>query len=79
SPCITTSEHYPKGNLPTNSSEEADKKAKKKLDVLREKLKRLKLRLIDEKSQPDDLPEIERLIREIAATEAEIEKIKSDG
>ncbi|MDA1180705.1 MAG: hypothetical protein O2931_18160, partial [Planctomycetota bacterium] len=21
--CITTSEHYPKGNLPTNSSEEA--------------------------------------------------------
>ena len=56
-----------------------DKKAKKKLDVLREKLKRLKLRLIDEKSQPDDLPEIERLIREIADTEAEIEKIKSDG
>ena len=56
-----------------------DKKAKKKLEVLRDKLKRLKLRLVDEKSQPDDLPEIERLTREIATTEAEIEKIKSEG
>lgn len=56
-----------------------DKKAKKKLEVLRDKLKRLKLRLVDEKSQPDDLPEIERLTQEIATTEAEIEKIKSDG
>lgn len=56
-----------------------DKKSKKKLEVLREKLKKLQQQLTGAKKQPDDLPELERLTREVAALEAEIEKLKSAG
>ena len=56
-----------------------DKKSKKKLEVLRDRLKRLQQQMSGAKKQPDDLPELARLTREIAAIETEIEKVKAEG
>lgn len=54
-----------------------NKKQKKQLDVARDKLGRLQQLLQNERKQPDDPAEIKRLETEIAAIEADIEKIKA--
>lgn len=54
-----------------------DKKAKKKLDILRQRLQSLKQRLAGAKKQNDEPGEIERLETEMAGVESEIEKLKS--
>lgn len=53
-----------------------NKKQKKQLDVERKKLAQLHLQLSGAKRQMDDPEEIARLQKEIAATEARIEKLK---
>ena len=53
-----------------------DKKAKKKIDVLRQRIIKLRQQLAGAKSQPDEPEEIRRFEQEIAAAEAEIEKLK---
>ena len=53
-----------------------DKKAKKKLDVLQVRLQNLRKQVSGAKKQRDDPDELRRLESELAATEAEIEKLK---
>lgn len=53
-----------------------DKKTKKKIDVLRQRLTKLRPLLAGAKKQPDDPDEIVRLEEQIASIEAEIEKLK---
>ena len=53
-----------------------DKKAKKRIDLLRQKLQKLRQQLSGAKKQPDDLPEIVRLEREVAEVEAELHRLK---
>jgi len=54
-----------------------DKKAKKRIDLLRKKLNDLQQRLAGAKKQMDDPEEVRQLEAEIAAAQAEIEKLKS--
>jgi hypothetical protein len=54
-----------------------DKKAKKKMDVLRDRLTKLKQQLAGAKKQMDDPAEVGRLERDIAQAQAELEKIKA--
>ena len=54
-----------------------DKKAKKRIDLLRKKLTDLQQRLAGAKKQMDDPDEVRQLETEIAATSAEIEKLKT--
>ncbi len=54
-----------------------DKKSKKKLDKLNEKLQRLRQQLAGARKQDDEPGEIQRLENEIAAAEGEVEKLKS--
>jgi ribosomal protein L29 len=54
-----------------------DKKAKKKIDVLRERLTKLKQQLAGAKKQMDDPAEVVRIEKDIAQAEAELEKIKA--
>jgi len=53
-----------------------DKKIKKKLDKLNQRLQKLRLQLSGAKRQDDEPGEIERLEQEIAACEAEVRKLK---
>jgi len=53
-----------------------DKKQKKRLDVINKKLQTLRPRLSGAKQQADEPGEIKQLEDEIAALEAEAEKIK---
>ena len=53
-----------------------DKKAKKRIDVLRKKLGELQQRLAGAKKQTDDPQEVPQLESEIAAALQEIEKLK---
>jgi hypothetical protein len=53
-----------------------DKKAKKRIDVLQEKLQRLRMQLAGARKQPDDPADVPRLEKEIAAAEAELAKLK---
>jgi len=53
-----------------------DKRDKKKLDSLNQKLQLLKRRLAGEKKAPDDPTSIPTLEKEIADVEAQIAKIK---
>ena len=53
-----------------------DKKDKKKLESLNQKLQLLKRRLAGEKKEPDDPASIPALEKEIAGIEAQIAKIK---
>ncbi len=53
-----------------------DKKAKKKIDVLRERLTKLRQQLAGAKKQMDDPADVERLEKEIKAAETELEKLK---
>ena len=54
-----------------------DKKAKKKIEVLRQRITKLRQQLAGAKQQLDDPDDVVRLEREIAAAEAEIEKWKN--
>ena len=54
-----------------------DKKAKKRIDVLRKKISQLQRQLAGATQQMDDPDEVERLKAEIAAAQAEIEKLKA--
>ena len=53
-----------------------DKKTKKKLDVLRQRLHKLQQQLAGARQQPDEAGEVNRLQQDIAAVETEIEKLK---
>ena len=53
-----------------------DKKAKKRLDLVHQKLQQLRQQLAGAKKQPDEPDEIVRLEREIAALNAEAEKLR---
>jgi hypothetical protein len=53
-----------------------DKKAKKKSEVLRQRLLKLQQQLAGAKQQPDDPGDVTRLEKEIAAVQAEITKLK---
>jgi hypothetical protein len=53
-----------------------DKKIKKKQDVLRHRLQKLQQQLAGARRQMDDPEEVRRLDQEVAATAAELEKLK---
>ena len=53
-----------------------DKKAKKKHDVLRQRLQKLQQQLAGARRQMDDPDEVRRLEKDVAATEEALEKIK---
>jgi uncharacterized membrane protein len=53
-----------------------DKKAKKRIDVLNQKLQKLRMQLAGARKQVDDPEDIVRLEREIAEAEAELQKLK---
>lgn len=54
-----------------------DKKIKKKIDVANQKLQKLRLQLAGAKQQDDEPGEVERLEAEIAATEADVKKLRA--
>ena len=54
-----------------------DKKIKKKLDNARQRLQLLRQQLAGAKKQEDEPGEVERLKQDIAALEAQVEKLKS--
>ena len=54
-----------------------DKKSKKRIELLRKKIGELQPRLAGAKKQMDDLVEVRKLEAELAAAQAEIEKLKS--
>jgi SMC interacting uncharacterized protein involved in chromosome segregation len=54
-----------------------DKKAKKRIDVLQQKLQKLRQQLAGAKQQPDEPGDIVRLEKEIVAVEAELHSLKS--
>jgi ribosomal protein L29 len=54
-----------------------DKKAKKRIDVLQQKLQKLRQQLAGAKQQPDEPGDITRLEKEIAAVEAELSTLKA--
>jgi cob(I)alamin adenosyltransferase len=53
-----------------------DKKVKKKLDVLRQRLQKLHQQLAGARKQMDDPDEVRRLEQDIVAAEAELQKLK---
>lgn len=53
-----------------------DKKAKKKIDVLRQRAQKLRQQLAGAKKQDDEPGEVERLEKEIADIGAEVEKLQ---
>ena len=53
-----------------------DKKAKKRIDLLQQRLQKLRQQLAGAKMQPDEPGEPERLAREIAAVEKELAQLK---
>ncbi|MEO2000055.1 MAG: hypothetical protein ABGW75_00415 [Pirellulales bacterium] len=55
-----------------------DKKTKKRLDVLQQKITKLQRLLAAEKEQPDDPAEIPRIEAELAKAHAEMSSLKSD-
>jgi len=54
-----------------------DKKAKKRIEVLRKKISELQPRLAGAKKQTDEPDEVRKLEAEIAAAQAELEKLKT--
>ena len=54
-----------------------DKKAKKRLDVLHQRLQQLKQKLAGARKQDDEPGEVKRLVAEIAAAETEANKLRS--
>jgi hypothetical protein len=54
-----------------------DRKAKKRIEVLNQKLHKLRQQLAGARQQPDDPGEPKRLEAEIAAADAELHKLKA--
>lgn len=54
-----------------------DKKTKKKIDILRKRLQKLKQQVAGAKQQDDEPGEIKRLEEEIQQTDLEIENLQS--
>jgi hypothetical protein len=54
-----------------------DKKTKKRIDMLHKKVNDLQQRLAGARKQMDDPGEVQQLEAELAAAQAEIEKLKS--
>jgi len=54
-----------------------DKKAKKRIDLLNQRLQKLRMQLAGAKKQLDEPAEVARLESEIAQVTAELEKLKS--
>ena len=54
-----------------------DTKAKKKIDVLRQRLTKLQQQLAGARKQMDDPDEVRRLEKEVSAAEVELEKLKA--
>ncbi len=54
-----------------------DKKQKKRVDVLQQRMQKLRTLLVAAKKQPDDPAEIPRLEKEMASVEAELAKLKN--
>ena len=54
-----------------------DKKAKKRIDVVRQRLQKMQQQLAGAKKQMDDPEEVRRLENEIAEAERDLEKLKS--
>ena len=55
-----------------------NKKQQKQIEAIKNKIQRLRQLLTAAKNQPDDPQEAPKLQKEIAALNAEIEKIKSE-
>lgn len=53
-----------------------DKKIRKRVDTLHQRLQQRRQQLASAKKQPDEPGELERLQREVAAIEAEIEQLQ---
>jgi len=53
-----------------------DKKAKKKQDVLRQRVQKLQQQLAGARKQMDDPDEVNRLEKELAAATGELDKLK---
>jgi hypothetical protein len=53
-----------------------DKKAKKKIQTLNQRLQKLRQQLAGSKKQMDDPDEVKNLERQIAETEAELARLK---
>ena len=53
-----------------------DKKDKKRIEVLQQKIAKLQQQLAGAKRQPDDPADIPRLEKELAAAHAELSKLK---
>lgn len=53
-----------------------DKKAKKRIDLLQQRLQKLRQQLAGAKKQMDEPEDVSRLEREIAEVGAELEKLK---
>ncbi len=56
-----------------------DKRHKKKLDALNQRIQRLRQQLAGAKRQRDDRGEAAALARQIAEAEAELARLKTDG
>lgn len=56
-----------------------DKKQKKRLDVLQQKIQKLQQLLAAAKKQPDDPAEAPRLEKELAAAHEELTRLKQGG
>lgn len=54
-----------------------DKKAKKRIEVLKEKLARLRQQIAGAKKQLDDPDELKKLEKEAAAITAELEQLRN--
>lgn len=54
-----------------------DKKAKKKIEVLRQRIQKMTQQLSGAKKQDDEPGEVERLEKEIADARSQIEKLKA--
>lgn len=54
-----------------------DKKAKKRIDVLQQRLQKLRMQLAGAKQQMDEPGEVARLEKELAEASAELEKVKA--
>lgn len=54
-----------------------DKKHKKRMEVLHQKIAKLQQQLAGAKKQPDDPAEVPRLERELAAAHAELAALKT--
>lgn len=80
---LSTSTFWPSPRQPTNKISNAqwysdlmDKKAKKRIDILRQRIQKLKLQMSGAKQQDDEPGQIEQLEKEIADATAEIESLK---